>query len=110
MLQDQLKYIGELVESLGRKDFDERFFRFYDEVLGIKCCTVFEFINFEQARIVMAVSTNSQVDDAARSLAYDYVSGFFREDPHLIDLMWILTEKPALTFQSERELVSSDLV
>ena len=87
MLHDQFTHIGELVESLGRKDFDERFFRFYDEVLGIAYCTVFEYIKFEQARIIMALSTNSEVDDSAKSLAYDYVNGFFREDPYLIELM-----------------------
>jgi DNA-binding CsgD family transcriptional regulator len=87
MQQDQFKHIGELVESLGRKDFDERFFRFYDEVLGITYCTVFEFKKFEHARIIMALSTNTEVDKSAKSLAYDYVNGFFQEDPHLIALM-----------------------
>lgn len=92
MLHTQIKHIGGLVESLGRKDFDELFFRFYDEVLGITYCTVFEFIKFEQARIIMALSTNSEVDKSFKSLAYDYVNGFFRKDPYLIELMNI--EKP----------------
>ena len=92
MLNDQFKQIGELVERLGKRDFDEYFFRFYNEVLGIAHCTVFEFIKFEEARIIMAVSMNSEVDKSAKSLAYDYVNGFFREDPHLIELM--KTENP----------------
>jgi DNA-binding CsgD family transcriptional regulator len=87
MLQEQFKRIGDLVESLGSKEFNDYFYRFYDEVLGISYCTVFEFIKFEQARIIMAVSTDSEVNEAVRSLSYDYVNGFFREDPHLIDLM-----------------------
>ena len=86
MLIDQFKLIGELVESLGRKDFDDCFFRLYDEILGIAHCTVFEFIKFEQARIIMAVSMNSEVDKSTKSLAYDYVNGFFLEDPYLIEL------------------------
>lgn len=86
MLNDQFKLIGELVESLGRKDFDECFFRLYDEILGIAHCTVFEFINFEQARIIMAVSMDSEVDKSVKSLAYDYINGFFLEDPYLIEL------------------------
>lgn len=92
MLNDQFKLIGELIESLGRKDFDECFFRLYDEILGIAHCTVFEFIKFEQARIIMAVSMNPEVDKSAKFLAYDYVNGFFLEDPYLIELKNI--EKP----------------
>ena len=86
MLNDQFKLIGELVESLGRKDFDDCFFRLYDEILGIAHCTVFEYIKFEQARFIMAVSMNTEVDKSTKSLAYDYVNGFFLEDPYLIEL------------------------
>ena len=42
MLNDQFKLIGELIESLGREDFDECFFRLYDEILGI---AIVRFLN-----------------------------------------------------------------
>ena len=34
----------------------------------------------------MAVSMDSEVDKSTKSLAYDYVNGFFLEDPYLIEL------------------------
>ena len=40
----------------------------------------------------MAVSMDSELDKSAKSLAYDYVNGFFLEDPYLIELKKI--EKP----------------
>ena len=87
MQHEQFNLIGELVELLGKKGFDECFFRFYDDVVGISHCTVFEYISAEQARIILAVDSSSRAENAARSLAYDYVNGFFRKDPYLIELL-----------------------
>jgi DNA-binding CsgD family transcriptional regulator len=87
MQSGQFNLIGELVERLGTSGFDDYFFRFYDEVLGIAHCTVFEYIGDEQARIILAVDSSSGAGSAARSLAYDYVNGFFQKDPYLQELM-----------------------
>lgn len=89
MRKDQFDIIGELIESLGNKDFDGYFFRFYDEVLGIAHCTVFEFFGGEQARLVLAVGSTSDTGNSPTSLAYDYVNGFFHEDPYLLELMQV---------------------
>lgn len=87
MLKEQFDTIGELIESLGTKDFDDLFFRLYDEVMGIAHCTVFEYFGSEQARIILAVGSVHEDQVTAKSLAYDYVNVFFHEDPYLLALM-----------------------
>lgn len=82
MLHDQFDIVGDLVECLGRDDFDKYFFRLYDEVLSITYCTVFEYFGDKQARTIMAIGRYSNSDNSTRTLAYDYINGFFREDPH----------------------------
>lgn len=82
MLGEQFKIIGELIQHLGEKEFDEYFFRFFDEVLGISYCTVFEYFGDQQARIILTVGSTAHTNNRTRKLAYDYVNGFFHDDPH----------------------------
>lgn len=87
MFKDQFDIIGELIEGLGLKAFDDHFYRLYDEVLGIEHCTVFEYFGDAQARIVLAVGSGGEKNSFAKTLAYDYVNGFFHGDPYHTELM-----------------------
>ena len=78
-----IKLVGDLVENLGSSNFDSCFFRFYDEVIGIAQCTVFDFPENGQANIILAVGKSARFDRSAKSLAYDYIHGFYRGDPYL---------------------------
>lgn len=86
MDNNSIKFVGDLVESLGSQSFDGCFFRFYDEVIGIAQCTVFDFPKNGEVRIILAVGKNISFDKSAKSLAYDYVNGFYRGDPYLNEL------------------------
>lgn len=76
-----IKTIGNLVETLGTPGFDVHFFELYNEIIGITQCTVFEFPTNAHVRKVLAVGINPALDNSAKTLAYDYIHGFFKEDP-----------------------------
>jgi len=84
---DRLDLIGDLVSRLGSDRFDESFFRLFDEILGIDHCTVFEYFGEEKARIIMTVGKSFDSVSKDRSLAYDYINGFFHEDPYFLELI-----------------------
>lgn len=76
-----------MVENLGKSQFDECFFRFYDEVIGIAQCTVFEFPKDGKPRLILAVGKSNTFDKSAKTLAYDFVNGLFGLDKSFSEVL-----------------------
>jgi len=75
--------LGELVKGIGRASFENNFFDFFDNLLGISQCTVFAYKKGGQAQVVVARGQNCQLNSNLKSLAPEYIQDLFKDDPHV---------------------------
>jgi DNA-binding CsgD family transcriptional regulator len=75
--------IAGVIEALGTSSFGMRFYRMFDEFLGIKQCTAFAFTQDVSPRPVLAEGCDERNCRVARELADEYVGGAFHRDENV---------------------------
>jgi DNA-binding CsgD family transcriptional regulator len=75
--------MGDLVTGIGTAEFGQKYYHFFDNLLGIEKCTVFSFCNDGAPRTLIVEACSSQLQQHAKELAAEYVGGEFEKDPNL---------------------------
>lgn len=83
---DNTRRMGDVVQTLGTSQFANRFYRLFDELLGLTQCTVFAFSQSVRPESLFAEGCNSKHRVLARALAGHYVRGGFERDANLARL------------------------
>ncbi len=82
----RIQLISKLVENMGKPSFDEYLFRFFDELIGITQCTVFEFPKRGNPRMILAVGKGNECNKPVKTLAHEFVNGIFGKDKSFTEL------------------------
>jgi len=78
-----LDSLGDLVSTIGSREFAPRFFSVFRDLLDVEECTVFTFPDPANPRMLIVEGENGDELELARQLARDYVAGGFRTDPNV---------------------------
>lgn len=75
-----IERIGDLISLIGCQKFEEGFCGAFQDLLNIRECTVFHFVNQVPQSLLVQSDSNQAL---AKELAADYVSGGYADDPNI---------------------------
>ncbi|WP_374597998.1 helix-turn-helix transcriptional regulator [Sphingosinicella sp.] len=75
--------LGEIVSTLGSREFGPQFYGLFRDLLDVEECTVFSFPDPSNPRSLVVEGNCAEQREAARKLASDYVSGGYLNDPNV---------------------------
>jgi len=106
-----IEAFSRLVAALGREDFGEFFFEFFDQRIGIDSCTVFKFGLDHAPSCVLAEGGDGPGGRArtriARDVAVEYTTEGYRHCPHT-RLLSSVAEQPVTRLYDPDALCSRD--
>lgn len=74
---------GDLVATIGSREFGQTFYDLFRDLLQVEECTVFSFPDPSSPSSLLVEGSCNEEIEIARKLASDYVAGGYRNDPNL---------------------------
>lgn len=75
--------LGDLVSTIGSREFGQKFYNVFRDLLDVEECTVFSFPDPSKPNSLLVEGSCEEELEIARKLALDYVSGGFLNDPNM---------------------------
>lgn len=79
----QLDHLGDIVSTIGSREFGQTFYNLFRDLLDVEECTVFSFPDPANPSSLIVEGNCEKQRQAARKLASDYIAGGFLNDPNV---------------------------